>query len=85
MDSSSDDEDQTMIQAQPGGSSSISYLSGLIGKPDIEQFKKLLFRATHGKVLCKICEGDVVEYSQLDTSFIKEGDNSGKCVFVLVF
>lgn len=27
----------------------------------------------------------MVEYTQLDTSYIKEGDNSGKCVFVLVF
>lgn len=39
----------------PGGVS-IHYHSGLIDKREVHLFKKLLFRASKGKVLCKVCE-----------------------------
>lgn len=46
----------------PASAVSITYLAGLIEKHEINQFKRLLFRATKGKVLCKIMEEAIVEY-----------------------
>lgn len=43
----------------------IIYHSGIIQKSDINQFKRLLFRATKGKVLTKICDNFVINYDQM--------------------
>lgn len=59
----------------------ITYVSGLIGKNDIAAFKRILFRSTKGKVLCRICENAVFD----DESEQHLPPNKRKCVFVLVF
>jgi hypothetical protein len=38
------------------GGVSIYYYAGLVNKSEINQMKKLLFRASKGKVLCKVCD-----------------------------
>ena len=38
------------------GGVSIFYYAGLVNKTEINQMKKLLFRASKGKVLCKVCD-----------------------------
>ena len=42
------------------GGISIYYYAGIINKSEINQMKKLLFRATKGKVLCKVCDDQVI-------------------------
>ena len=44
--------------------------------------KKLLFRATKGKVLCKVCDDSPIDYMQKEGIKSKQSD---KCVYVLVF
>lgn len=89
MDSGSDSDDTNLIMGRgvpavsgPGGVS-IHYHAGLVHKSDVFLFKKLLFRASHGKVLCKVCDERPIEYN------VEGGDNAHKksnsFVFVLVF
>ena len=65
----SDDDESKMIKSNSSHKNAVAYYSGLVAKSEIQQFKRLLFRATHGKVLCKIVENS----------------ESDKHVFVLVF
>lgn len=73
VDSGSDDDESYMMGGgsrkrgvpaiSGGGAVSIFYYAGLVAKNEISILKKLLFRATKGKVLTKICEDAVVDYS----------------------
>ena len=72
IDSGSDDDESSMmggtrrrgVPAISGaGAISIFYYAGLVAKNEIGTLKKLLFRATKGKVLTKICEDAVLDYS----------------------
>jgi len=44
------------------GFSQIVYHAGIILKSDVNQFKRLLFRITRGKVLAKICDNFIINY-----------------------
>ena len=101
VDSGSDDDESSMmggtrrrgVPAISGaGAISIFYYAGLVAKNEIHTLKKLLFRATKGKVLTKICEDAVVDYSigqegsltgQSDSTLAVRQDS--RCVYVLVF
>jgi len=61
------------------GGISIYYYAGIINKSEINQMKKLLFRATKGKVLCKVCDDQVIQYETQTNKKVE------KCVYVLVF
>jgi len=72
LDSGSDDDESSMmggprrrgVPAVSGnGAISIFYYAGLVAKNEIITLKRLLFRVTKGKVLTKICEDAVVDYS----------------------
>ena len=85
LDSGSDSDDTNLMGrgipavSGPGGVS-IHYHAGLVHKQDVFLFKKLLFRASHGKVLCKVCDDRPIEYN-LEGMHKK----SNSFVFVLVF
>ena len=90
MDSGSDSGDDTNLIMGSGipavsgpGGVSIHYHAGLIDKKDVVLLKKLLFRASHGKVLCKICDDRPIEYNYDGGE--KESKKSNFFVFVLVF
>lgn len=57
------------------------YLSGLVSKHEIQTFKRILFRATRGKVLCRINDSAVFEHEDEQ----KLPAHKRKCVFVLLF
>jgi hypothetical protein len=40
----------------------IYYYASLVSKSDVFQFKKLLFRISKGKVLCKVCDDTRLHY-----------------------
>lgn len=61
------------------GGISIYYYAGIINKSEINQMKKLLFRATKGKVLCKVVDDQVIQYDNVSSRKVE------KCVYVLVF
>ena len=42
---------------------SIFYYAGLVQKQEISVLKRLLFRVSKGKVLCKVCEDAPIDYS----------------------
>ena len=72
VDSGSDDDESCMIggprrRGVPAisGSDAISifYYAGLVQKQEISALKRLLFRASKGKVLCKVCEDAPIDYS----------------------
>ena len=72
VDSGSDDDESSMMGGarrrgvpaiSGGGAVSIFYYAGLVAKNEICTLKRLLFRATKGKVLTKVCEDAVVDYS----------------------
>lgn len=72
VDSGSDDDESFMIGGQRrrgvpaiSGSDAVSifYYAGLVQKQEISVLKRLLFRATKGKVLCKVCEDAPIDYS----------------------
>jgi hypothetical protein len=63
------------------GGISIFYSACTVNKSEINQMKKLLFRATKGKVLCKVCDDQIIEYNDGYGSKKKVE----KCVYVLVF
>ena len=72
VDSGSDDDESFMIGGQRkrgvpaiSGSDAVSifYYAGLVQKQEINVLKRLLFRATKGKVLCKVCEDAPIDYS----------------------
>jgi hypothetical protein len=104
VDSGSDDDESSMIGGgarrrgvpaiSVGGAVSIFYYAGLVAKNEIGTLKRLLFRATKGKVLTKVCEDAVVDYSlgQLDSAAESNPvpkapgvTKDSKCVYVLVF
>ena len=66
------------------GGVNIFYHAGLIDKTEIVQFKKVLFRASRGKVLCKICDESPIDYSRVDPSLLKQ-KSQDQYVFVLVY
>jgi hypothetical protein len=47
------------------GGISIYYYAGIINKSEINQMKRLLFRATKGKVLCKVVDDQMIQYDQV--------------------
>jgi hypothetical protein len=61
------------------GGISIYYSAGIVNKSEINQMKKVLFRATKGKVLCKVCDDQAIEYNDGTKKKVE------KCVYVLVF
>ena len=71
VDSGSDDDESSMMGSgkrgvpaiNGGGAVSIFYYAGLVTKSEIFSFKRLLFRASRGKILTKICEDAIVDYS----------------------
>lgn len=77
----SDDEEGIMIRSSNApvvGGISIYYYAGIINKSEINQMRKLLFRATKGKVLCKVCDDSFIEYDDRNKKL-------ERCVYVLVF
>jgi len=59
-------------------------MSGLIEKNSIASFKRLLFRATKGKVLTKICEDAIVNYSTYTEIHDNNKVHKSQCVYILV-
>ena len=45
------------------GGVSIFHYAGLVNKSEINLMKKLMFRASKGKVLCKVCDDQIIDYS----------------------
>lgn len=89
-----EDDRQTVSQSAPispgvqGGFAQIVYHAGIILKSDVNQFKRLLFRTTKGKVLTKICDNFVINYNvdgSPQGSKSKQNSSAEKCVYVLVF
>jgi hypothetical protein len=92
LDSGSDSDDAGLIGAGRHGAKAlvgaggvhISYYAGLIQKSEIFQFKKVLFRASRGKVLCKVCDESPVDYTRVDPSLLASKARD-EYVYVLVF
>ena len=87
-----DDDSNTISQSMPilssvqGGFAQIVYHAGIILKSEVNQFKRLLFRTTKGKVLTKICDNFVINYDVEGRNESNKSNATGeKCVYVLVF
>lgn len=92
LDSGSDSDDAGLMGAGRHGAKAlvgaggvhITYLAGLIQKSEIFQFKKVLFRASRGKVLCKVCDESPIDYTRVGPSLL-ESKPRDAYVYVLVF
>jgi hypothetical protein len=63
----------------------IYYYGGLVRKSDITQFKKLLFRISKGKVLCKVCDDASISYIRPTSFKTTTKPSSDKIPYILVF
>ena len=65
----------------------IFYYAGLVNKSEVFQFKKLLFRISKGKVLCKVCADTQLHYLTPDDFRGSQQSkvSSEKLAYVLVF
>jgi len=92
LDSGSDSDDAGLMGAGKHGAKAlvgaggvhISYYAGLIQKSEIFQFKKVLFRASRGKVLCKVCDESPIDYTRVGSSLLASKARD-EYVYVLVF
>mmetsp|Transcript_25716 Transcript_25716/g.39545 ORF Transcript_25716/g.39545 Transcript_25716/m.39545 type:complete len:128 (+) Transcript_25716:750-1133(+) len=55
------------------GTAMIFYHAGIVHKKDIFQLKKLIFRASRGKVLLKICSDDAIRYHSAHSFHAQNG------------
>ena len=84
--SNADPENGNQMPAMMGGVSIFHY-AGLVNKQEIHLMKKLMFRASKGKVLCKVCDDQVIDYSFGEESISNTKNKTvvDKCIYVLVF
>jgi len=79
-----DPENGSQMPAMMGGVSIFHY-AGLVNKQEIHLMKKLMFRASKGKVLCKVCDDQVIDYSFGSEQISLNKKTVEKCIYVLVF
>lgn len=72
------------VIVQPGAVN-IFYHSGLILKKDLNTFRRILFRVSRGKVLCKMSDEPVLSYELSGTRFVEIEDGTERVCYVLVF
>lgn len=67
------------------GGVSIFHYAGLVSKSEINLMKKLMFRVSKGKVLCKVCDDQLIDYSFGSEQISLNKRTVEKCIYVLVF